>query len=312
MPSRKKNGRFLKNCQAETYNNILDNISRPDLSTTDFDTPSTLDFDTTFTPDFDTTFTPDFDTSFTPGSFQHDHTYQSSASFDEINEFYFSGKLKPIGYTRHVIDIQTFFDNKRCSRCDITLKLKDGIVILPAGLCGHLIVRCYNCNDFVRVAMGKNHNASHGPRIFDVNTKLATGMYHSGIGPIQLNNLFTSLNLPNVSESLIRRRCEEVGPILENIAQQSVDNALFEEGSLTKTCNLQADNDSDAIHAIASGSETATSSSGIASTDNTYPVCGPISVTGITASADGAYQRRGSGRCYNSLSGNYIFIIYLS
>ncbi|XP_076113426.1 uncharacterized protein LOC143081077 [Mytilus galloprovincialis] len=306
MPSRKKNGRFLKNCQAETYNNRLDNISRPDLSTTDFDTPSTLDFDTTFTPDFDTTFTPDFDTSFTPctpGSFQHDHTYQSSASFDEINEFYFSGKLKPIGYTRHVIDIQTFFDNMRCSRCDITLKLKDGIGILPAGLCGHLIVRCYNCNDFVRVAMGKTHNASHGPRIFDVNTKLATGMYHSGIGPIQLNNLFTSLNLPNVSESLIRRRCEEVGPILENIAQQSVDNALFEEGLLTKTCNLQADNDSDAIHAIASGSETATSSSGIASTDNTNPVCGPISVTGITASADGAYQRRGSGRCYNSLSG---------
>ncbi|VDI51484.1 Hypothetical predicted protein [Mytilus galloprovincialis] len=132
----------------------------------------------------------------------------------------------------------------------------------------------------------KPTNSSHGPRIFDVNTKHATGMYHSGIGPIHLNNLFTSLNLPNVSESLIRRRCEEVGPILEH------------------TGTLQADNDdSDAIHAIASGSETATASSGIASTDNTNPVCDPINVTGITASADGAYQRRGSGRCYNSLSG---------
>ncbi|VDI53269.1 Hypothetical predicted protein [Mytilus galloprovincialis] len=101
----------------------------------------------------------------------------------------------------------------RCSRCDITLKLKDGIGILPAGLCGHLIVRCYNCNDFVRVAIGKTHNSSHGPRIFDVNTKLATG-------------------------------------------------------------TLQADkDDSDAIHAIASGSETATASSGIPSTDNTNSVC---------------------------------------
>ncbi|CAG2238121.1 unnamed protein product [Mytilus edulis] len=37
--------------------------------------------------------------------------------------------------------------------------------------------------------------------------------------------------------------------------------------------------------------------------DNTNSVCDPINVTGITASADGAYQRRGSGRCYNSLSG---------
>ncbi|CAC5374563.1 unnamed protein product [Mytilus coruscus] len=127
--------------------------------------------------------------------------------------------------------------------------------------------------------------------------------YHSGIGPIQLNNLFTSLNLPNVSESLIRRRCEEVGPILEHIAKQSVDNTLFEEGLLSKTYTLQADNDdSDAIHAIASGSKTATALSGIPSTDNTNSVCEPINVTGITASADGAYQRRGSGRCYNSLS----------
>ncbi|CAC5360224.1 unnamed protein product [Mytilus coruscus] len=177
------------------------------------------------------------------GSFQHDHTYQSSASFDEINNLYFSGKLKPIGYTRHVIDIKTFFDNTRCTKCDITLKLKDGIGILPAGLCGHLIVRCFNCHDFVRLAMGKTHNSSHGPRMFDVNTKLATG-------------------------------------------------------------TLQADNDdSEAIHVIASWSKTATALSRIPSTDNNNSVCEPVNVTGITASTDGAYQRRVSGRCYNSLSG---------
>ncbi|CAC5373952.1 unnamed protein product [Mytilus coruscus] len=66
-------------------------------------------------------------------------------------------------------------------------------------------------------------------------------------------------------------------------------------------CTLQADNDdSYAIHAIASGSKTATALNGIPSTDNTNYVCEPVTVTGITASADGAYQRRGSGR---SLSG---------
>ena len=30
----------------------------------------------------------------------------------------------------------------------------------------------------------------------------------------------------------------------------------------------------------------------------------------ITASADGAYQRRGSGRCHNSLSGVYLLKLY--
>lgn len=73
---------------------------------------------------------------------------------------------------------------------------------------------------------------------------------------------------------------------------------------------LQADNASNAIHAIASGSNSAIALSGIPSTDNTESVCEPVNVTGLTASADGAFQRRGSGRCYNSLSGKYIFNIY--
>ncbi|CAC5369819.1 unnamed protein product [Mytilus coruscus] len=223
MPSRKKNGRFLENVRQRLTKNRLDIISTPVLSTTDFDTPSTLDFDTFFTPDFDTSF----------------HQVLSNMI---TNDLYFSGKLKPIGYTRHVIDIGTFFENMKCTKCDITLKFKDGIGISPAGLCGHLIVRCFNCNDCVRVAMGKIHKSHHGPKIFDVNTKLTTG-------------------------------------------------------------TLQTDNgDSDVVHAIASGSKTATALSGIPSTDDTNSVCDPVNVTGITASADGAFQRRGSGRCYNSLS----------
>lgn len=61
------------------------------------------------------------------------------------------------------------------------------------------------------------------------------GMYHSGIGPTQLNNLLSSLNLPHISESLIRRRCDEIGPVLENLADESAAKALEEEGHLSKT-----------------------------------------------------------------------------
>lgn len=170
-----------------------------------------------------------------------------------------------------MVDLQALFNNMKCVDCaNVSLKFKDAVGVLPAGICGHLVIRCYNCLRFVQVAMGKTHSSPHGQQIFDVNTKLATGMYHSGIGPVQLNNLFTSMNLPNISESLIRRRCDEVGPVLEDLAEESTSKALCEEGHLSATNSIES--------------------------------------TGITASADGAYQRRGSGRCYNSLSGTATLI----
>uniref|UniRef100_K1QTA0 Mutator-like transposase domain-containing protein n=1 Tax=Magallana gigas TaxID=29159 RepID=K1QTA0_MAGGI len=124
----------------------------------------------------------------------------------------------------------------KCVDCsNVPLKFKDAVGVLPGGICGHLVIRCYNCLRFVQVAMGKTHSSPHGQQIFDVNTKLATGMYHSGIGPVQLNNFFTSMNLPNISESLIRRRCDEVGPVLEDLGEKSTSKALCEEGHLSAT-----------------------------------------------------------------------------
>ena len=63
-----------------------------------------------------------------------------------------------------------------------------------------------------------------------MNNMSFSGMFHSGIGPIQLNNLLSSLNLPHISESLLRRRCDEIGPVLENLA----DAALEEEGAFVQ------------------------------------------------------------------------------
>ena len=60
------------------------------------------------------------------------------------------------------------------------------------------------------------------------------GMFHSGIGPTQLNNLLSSLYLPHISESLIRRRCDEIGPVLENLADASAAKALEEEGAFVQ------------------------------------------------------------------------------
>ena len=73
---------------------------------------------------------------------QSQSTSSISNSFETINDFYFSGKLKPISSTRFVIDLQTFFDNMKCKRCDTKLHFDNAIGVLPSGLSRKLIVRC--------------------------------------------------------------------------------------------------------------------------------------------------------------------------
>lgn len=60
-------------------------------------------------------------------------------------------------------------------------------------------------------------------------------MYHTGIGPTQVNNFLSTLNLPSINVKTLRRRCEEIGEELENLAENSVKDALKEEVKCTVT-----------------------------------------------------------------------------
>lgn len=125
---------------------------------------------------------PLFDTPSTPAAGSNslvDHSYtQPTGLFDEINESFFGGKLRALDFTRHVGDLQALFNNMKCVDCGkVSLKFKDAVGVLPASICGHLVIKYYNCLQFVQVAMRKTHSSPHGQKIFDVNTKLTTGMY---------------------------------------------------------------------------------------------------------------------------------------
>jgi hypothetical protein len=54
-------------------------------------------------------------------------------------------------------------------------------------------------------------------------------MYHIGVGATQVNNFLSTLNFPTVNAKTLRRRCEEVGEELLNLAHQSVQSAWKEE-----------------------------------------------------------------------------------
>ncbi|XP_052067585.1 uncharacterized protein LOC127706898 isoform X2 [Mytilus californianus] len=94
------------------------------------------------------------------------------------------------------------------------------------------------------------------------------GMIHAGIGETQLNNLLAAMNIHCINPKTLKEREMEIGEVLESNAEASEKNFLLEE----------------AIEAITLDEDSQQQK-------------------GINASTDTCWQKKGSGRAYNSLSG---------
>ena len=134
------------------------------------------------------------------------------------------------------------------------------------------------CSQLNKISLGKQHKQSlesnnpfnlqpRGSATFDVNTKLVLGMLNAGIGETDVNHLLTTINLPEIFHKTIKSRENEIGSVLENFAKKSADSALFEEKKLTDQ-SIEGN-----------------------------------SASGIDELINAAWQKRGSQRSYNSLSG---------
>ena len=59
-------------------------------------------------------------------------------------------------------------------------------------------------------------------------------MFHTGIGGRQVNTFLTTLNIPQVSNTLLSTRQKESGKAFENVAETSMAESLSEEIEATK------------------------------------------------------------------------------
>ena len=183
---------------------------------------------------------------------------------------------------RLVIELGHIVEQLRagCKQCKLQLNLCSALGVQTRGLGGWLYITCDNraCAEVNRISLGKQHRKStndkadnpfnispSGNAIFDINTKAASGMLHAGIGERHLNNLFATMNLPQISHTSLKKREDEIGSVLESFAKQSVESALLKEKELSEQ-NIEE-------------------------------------TTGIDISVDTAWQKRGSQRSYSSLSG---------
>ncbi|CAC5391995.1 unnamed protein product [Mytilus coruscus] len=99
------------------------------------------------------------------------------------------------------------------------------------GLSAILKIPCSNtvCSHVNNIPTGKRQE-----RIWDANVKLATASVNAGLGERQVNTLLSGLNIPPVSHCMMSARQKDVGVALQEVAKETVDQALCEEIELTK------------------------------------------------------------------------------
>ena len=157
------------------------------------------------------------------------------------------------------------------NECDRILDLRSTISENRIGLSSILWIQC-ECGELNKIQTGKFHRQKRkGVPIYDVNTKMAEGILHGGLSFTGAERFLATLQIPPPDQKTMKRREREVGSAVENVADNICKSAQELE------CLLS-------------------------STDNS------ISPVDITASYDMGWQKRSSGRSYNSRSGHGVLI----
>ncbi|XP_063406027.1 uncharacterized protein LOC134689985 [Mytilus trossulus] len=127
---------------------------------------------------------------------------------------------------RRVVELQALAQQMFCTSCNARLHLADIESERRYGLGSILFIRCQNsvCSSLNDVKTGKRNNGT-----FDINSKLALAMVHTGMGPVQINNFLATLNLPPVVPSTLKRREQKIDTTLETVAKKSCLEAQKEE-----------------------------------------------------------------------------------
>ncbi|CAH1782260.1 unnamed protein product, partial [Owenia fusiformis] len=144
--------------------------------------------------------------------------------------------LTPLEDCRFVVDFAYLATQMVCRKCNCRLYLQNALGIMKAGLGGWLHIRCV-CGEVKKAALSKMHEtktiSSRGRKVFDVNTKLASAMIHSGLGAYKTRDILAILNLPAVCNTTLTTRQTEIGEAMVKVADHSMANAVQEEARLS-------------------------------------------------------------------------------
>lgn len=121
-----------------------------------------------------------------------------------------------------------------CHGCSITLHLHNITRERSAGLASFLYVNCDFCPRETIIHTSRRHYIDPDNKkkwCFDIDTKAALGMIHSGTGRTQLNGFFTTINMPAMHHSFLDKRSQEAGKAIESVAESSCETVIQQERS---------------------------------------------------------------------------------
>ena len=109
------------------------------------------------------------------------------------------------------------------------------------GLASMFLVRC-TCGHVNKIKTSKEHRSGkRGPPAFDVNTRVALGSLHAGIGQSHINNLLSTLNIPSLGSCTFKQREREVGGAIEQVTKNSCQESLRMEKEKLVNNGVNAD-----------------------------------------------------------------------
>ena len=110
------------------------------------------------------------------------------------------------------------------------------------GLGSTFVIICPVCGKNNEIKTSEQHKSGQrGPPAFDVNTRVALGCLHAGIGQTHINNLFSTLNAPTINSVTFKLREREVGKAVEVVAKSSCQDCLVIEKQEALESGVQVD-----------------------------------------------------------------------
>ena len=110
------------------------------------------------------------------------------------------------------------------------------------GLASTFVIICPVCGKNNEIKTSEQHKSGQrGPPAFDVNTRVALGCLHAGIGQTHINNLLSTLNAPTINSVTFKLREREVGKAVEGVAKSSCQDYLVIEKQEALLNGVQVD-----------------------------------------------------------------------
>ncbi|CAG2255875.1 unnamed protein product [Mytilus edulis] len=130
---------------------------------------------------------------------------------------------------RRVVELEVLAEQLFCNKCNTPLHLKDIVGEMRYGLGSLLEVVCQICSGMKLISTGKRNEKG----AFDINSKVALAMMHSGMGPDHVVNFLSTCNIPPPDPKTLKKKEKSIALSLMDEASDSCKTASAEEKAIS-------------------------------------------------------------------------------